>query len=117
MSEDSLSELDRFRRNAMGKSYALNLKKIFTNQSEVMSQKRQADIQDDRAFFCSELAAKCLKVLGVMKDLQKSCTLYYPVHFEDGQAVESDLKDGVTLSPTFNILVDRDYFYHSYHQL
>ena len=37
MKDDSLTELDRFRRNAMGREYALNLKKLLTNQSEVMS--------------------------------------------------------------------------------
>lgn len=82
-----------------------------------MSQRHQADIKDDRNFFCSELVAKCLKVLGVLKDLKKSCTSYYPSHFEDNQKVELDLKEGVSLSPTFNLLVDREYFYNSFDHL
>jgi hypothetical protein len=63
----NLLALDEFRQQSSGKKYALNIKKIFTNKSEVFSQ--QANIQEDRQFFCSELVAKAYKVLGVMKDL------------------------------------------------
>lgn len=78
-----LNDFDSFRRNSAGKEYGINLKKIFTSKSEVYSQNNQAYIKDDRQFFCSELVAKSLKVLGLMKHLEKSCTLYYPGCFEE----------------------------------
>ena len=106
MTEEKMLALDQFRRNTCGKEYALNLKKILTAKSEALSQGRQAEIKEDRQFFCSELVAKAFKVLGVLKDLQKSCTKYYPGSFEEGQQIDQDLVDGVALSPVINIVVD-----------
>ena len=50
--------------------------------------------------------AKAYKVLGVMKDLKKSCTQYYPGSFEEGQKIDKDLVDEACLGPIMNILVD-----------
>ena len=38
-------------------------------------------IEDDRTFFCSELAAKSFKFLGIIEDDDISCAQYYPHHF------------------------------------
>ena len=46
-----------------------------------------------------------------MKDLKKSSTLYFPKDFEENQKIDQDLKDGITLSPVLNILLDREYEY------
>jgi hypothetical protein len=37
MDNQNLKELDEFRKNAMGKSYAVNVKKFFTTVSEAPS--------------------------------------------------------------------------------
>ena len=52
--------------------------------------------------------AKAFKVLGVMRDMEKSCTEYYPGSFEYGQKVEQDLIDSASLGPIMNLLVDSD---------
>lgn len=54
--------------------YGLTLNKIFRNYSEHPAQSQQGNIDESRSFFCSELAVKCFKVLGLMADNQKSCT-------------------------------------------
>jgi hypothetical protein len=71
-----------------------------------VSIERQADINEDRMFFCSELVAKAFKVIGVMRDLTKSSTKYFPGSFEPGQQVEQDMKVGAGLGPVMNILAD-----------
>lgn len=75
-----------------------------TTKSEAMS--HQANIHENRQFFCSELVAKAFKVLGVLKDLEKSSTEYYPGSFEQGGAIEQDMIEEASLGPIFNILAD-----------
>lgn len=98
--------MDKFRRNLTGKQYGLSLGKILTTKSDIGSQSRQHEIHEDRQFFCSELVAKALKVLGVIKDLNLSSTKYYPGCFEVGQKVDRNLKDGVCLGPVLNVMAD-----------
>ena len=105
-----MQDFDAFRKNACGKKYGLNFTKLMTAKSEAMSQSKQADIHEDRQFFCSELVAKSYKVLGLMKDLTKSSTRYYPGCFEPGAQVDNDLKPGITLGPVVNVLADWIYF-------
>ena len=64
---------------------------------------KENEIMWDRQYFCSELVAKALKILGLFKDRKKSCTQYFPGCFQDGGQLEKDLN--VKLSPTANILV------------
>lgn len=35
----------------------------------------------ERTFFCSELVAKCFKILGIMVDDDTPCSKFYPHHF------------------------------------
>lgn len=84
LEDRALEDFDVFRKKSCGKKYALNFSKLITTKSEAVSQSLQAHISDDRKFFCSELVAKSFKVLGLMKDLSKSSTRYYPGCFEPG---------------------------------
>ena len=57
---------------------------------------------------CSELVAKSLKVLSVIKD-PKGSKNYMPGSFapkEQGGFIDDMLKDDVSLGPPLNILVD-----------
>ena len=117
LEDKALEAFDLFRRKSCGKEYALNFSKLITTRSEAQSQSHQAHISDDRKFFCSELAAKSFKVLGLMKDLTKSSTRYFPGCFEPGGQVDNDLKDGIRLSPVFSILADWSYFLDPEEQL
>jgi len=54
-------------------------------------------IEDDRTFFCSELAAKSFKILGIMVDDDISCTQFYPHHFTALGDSVLNLADGVWL--------------------
>lgn len=109
LTDRQLEDFDAFRRKAMNCDYSLSLNKIlFRPTSEHPAHSQQGNIDPERSFFCSELAVKCFKVLGLMKDNQKSCTLYYPKQFEDGEQVDQDLKPGIFLGQTYNVLVDRD---------
>mmetsp|Transcript_7461 Transcript_7461/g.11644 ORF Transcript_7461/g.11644 Transcript_7461/m.11644 type:complete len:111 (-) Transcript_7461:182-514(-) len=74
MARENLEALDRFRRNVTGKQYGLNLKKLLTTTSEAVSYARQGEINQDRQFFCSELVAKAFKVIGVLRNTEKSST-------------------------------------------
>jgi len=38
-------------------------------------------VEEGRAFFCSELVAKCWKVCGVMKPTQQASSNFLPSHF------------------------------------
>ena len=58
--------------------------------------------------FCSELVTKAFKVIGVMKDMEKSCTEYYPGSFEYGQKIEQDMIDTASLGPIMNVLADQE---------
>lgn len=43
-----------------------------------------------------------------MKDMEKSCTEYYPGSFEYGQKVEKDLIESANLGPIMNLLLDQE---------
>lgn len=65
-------------------------------------------MEDNRQFMCSELVAKSLKVLSVIKD-PKGSKNYMPGSFapkEQGGFIDDMLKDDVSLGPPLNILVD-----------
>ena len=66
-------------------------------------------MKDDRQFFCSELVAKSYKVLKLLKDMEKSCTSYYPASFGEGGDIDKDLLEGVSLSPIYSVLIDSCY--------
>ena len=111
MTPQRLNDLDQFRRNCVGNSYGLSIKKLLkSHRSEQQLGSRQSNIEKTRTFFCSELIAKAFKVLGVMKDPDaKSCTSYFPGSFAPeafGGCIDSELSDDVSLGPALNILVD-----------
>ena len=111
MTPQRLNDLDQFRRNAVGNSYGLSLKKLLkSHRSEQQLGTRQSHIEKDRTFFCSELIAKAFKVLGVLKNPNaKSSSNYYPGSFGPesfGGCIDSELSDDVSLGPALNILVD-----------
>ena len=53
----------------------------FEENEEITSDNVQRLVEEGRAFFCSELVAKCWKVCGVMKPTEEACSNYFPVHF------------------------------------
>ena len=116
MTPEKLTDLDVFRRNAVGKSYGLSAAKLLFDQpSEVASNQGQArdsahhaKIDQDRRFFCSELIAKAFKVLEVMKNPHKGSNNYFPGSFGLNCKIDEELKDEVALGPPINILVNSD---------
>ena len=53
-------------------------------------------VEEGRAFFCSELVAKCWKVCGVMKPTDQASSNFLPVNFsQQKQTVE--IADGIDL--------------------
>ena len=62
-----------------------------------MTQESEKLIEDDRTFFCSELAAKSFKILGIMVDDDISCTQFYPHHFTALGDSVLNLAEGVWL--------------------
>ena len=116
MTPEKLTDLDLFRRNAVGKSYGLSATKLLFDQpSEVMPDHNEsresahhAQIDHNRRFFCSELIAKAFKVLEVMRNPEKGSNNYYPGSFGLNCLIDSELKDEVALGPPINLLLNSD---------
>lgn len=51
---------------------------------------RTKALHQNRTFFCSELVAKAYKHLGIIENDNRSCSQFYPGHFE--KSGESFLK-------------------------
>ena len=62
----------------IGHSYCLNFDKLAKNRSMKIPGKFM-DAQ--RTFFCSELVAKCFKILGIIVNDDIPCSKYFPHHF------------------------------------
>lgn len=114
MTPEKLTDLDIFRRNAVGKSYGLTATKLLFDQPSEVTFDQQATresthhakIDSDRQFFCSELIAKAFKVLEVMKNPQKGSNNYFPGSFGLNCKIDLELKDEVALGPPINILIN-----------
>ena len=65
-------------------------------------------LDDQRTYFCSELIAKALKIIGLIKNMEVSSTQYYPGCFQKGGNIEQNLIDEMQYGPEINILVDND---------
>lgn len=66
-------------------------------------------VNTDRTFFCSELVAKAFKTLGVIKDDDTSCTMFYPAHFSSSGESFLKLMPGISIEPEKVIQLDRVY--------
>ena len=53
-------------------------------------------VEQGRAFFCSELVAKCWKVCGLMKPTDEACSNFLPVNFTTQKQTVS-MESGVEL--------------------
>lgn len=54
-------------------------------------------VSEDRTFFCSELVAKAMKVLGALEDDGTSCSQFYPSHFTTKDDGALPLAKGVSI--------------------
>ena len=108
--EESLVNLEAFMREVVGSAYSFSFKQLFKRQTQIV-RKGQADpfekveprqksstivdattseseleekvrlVEEGRAFFCSELVAKCWKVCGLMKPTDEACSNFLPYNF------------------------------------
>ena len=76
----------------LGKGFSLNLDKLFQFKSKL---KRTNEEEEKKTYFCSELAARLYKELGIL-DEEKSSTNYYPVDFSQKGKLKF-IKPGVSL--------------------
>ena len=76
----------------LGKEFGLNLDKLFMFKSKL---KRTDEEEEKKTYFCSELAARLFKELGIL-DENKSSTTYYPVDFSQKGSLNI-VKPGVSL--------------------
>ena len=67
-----------------------------TSKSEETKQSTSRFVEEDRTFFCSELIAKCYKVLGLLKDTNEASSRFHPWHFSKARD-KTDLIDGAVL--------------------
>lgn len=97
-SEETLSKLESFLKQAIGKKYKFSISKLTSNKtmtsdeikrfSEEQETKCDSDdieeedrfFMDNRTFFCSELVAKCYKVMGII-DMDEITSKFLPKHF------------------------------------
>ena len=70
--------------------------------------KQNANIDDDRTFFCSELVAKTFKVCNIMQDGGEASSNYLPSNFSTPHWNIS-LKPGVKVQDERNIVISERY--------
>ena len=77
------NKLEAFLKEAIGKKYSANPRKLARQKSGVrpFEDGEEKIIENDRTFFCSELIAKAFKHLGIILNNDQSCAKFYPNHF------------------------------------
>ena len=76
----------------LGKGFQLNIDKLFQFKSKLV---RTDEEEEKKTYFCSELAARLYKELGIF-DEEKSSTNYFPVDFSQKGKLNF-VKPGVSL--------------------
>ena len=76
----------------LGKEFELNLDKLFQFKSKLA---RTEEEEDKKTYFCSELAARLYKELGILNE-EKSSTMYFPVDFSQKGELKI-IKEGVSM--------------------
>jgi hypothetical protein len=86
----------------VGHSYSINpfKKRIKNHESD-----DDADIPEDKTFFCSELMAKAFKRFGIIKNDKTSCSKYFPVHFSTKSENFLKLTKYTSISEEQNIII------------
>ena len=101
--EKSLQNLEIFMKEVVGNSYKFSMKQLIKrntispklNKFEIQSLSQSEEygtiideqpenvrlVEEGRAFFCSELVAKCWKVCGLMKPTDQASSNFLPSHF------------------------------------
>lgn len=61
------------------------------------SQGYETLVDPDRTFFCSELVAKAMKVLGIIENDERSCAKFYPKHFSSSADSMLHIQPGIKI--------------------
>ena len=93
--EEMLEKLEMFVKEAYGKKYSLNARKLLTRKSMAVKGSDSL-IEKNRTFFCSELVAKAYKCMGLL-DKDKSSSTYFPNSFSSEKKLA--LLKGLSLGP------------------
>lgn len=85
--------LIEFTKQSIGKKYSITYDKLLRQSTIDFTQRIDLTSVDEenysydrlsrkkRTFFCSELVAKALKIVNIIKNNETSCTQFYPKHF------------------------------------
>jgi hypothetical protein len=90
-----LNNLEIFLKEVVGNDYNFSVKQLIKRKTQRNISSDDSEevrlVQEGRAFFCSELVAKCWKVCGIMKSTDQACSNFLPSSFsEEKQTVEVD---------------------------
>lgn len=76
----------------LGKEFELNLDKLFQFKSKLV---RTEEEESNKTYFCSELAARLYKELGILSE-ERSSSMYFPVDFSQKGDLRI-IKEGVSV--------------------
>ncbi|KAL4428955.1 hypothetical protein ABPG74_011151 [Tetrahymena malaccensis] len=100
-----LPDFYQFVLSSLGQKYDISVTKLMKKRSSVLN-----DASREDGYFCSELAAKSFKVLGLINPNKSSCQ-YWPRSFSEQYESELNLYEGVKLEKERPILLNRHIFH------
>ena len=102
LTERDVQVVEAYVAKTLGKEFEISLNKIFMFNSVL---NRAKEDEEKKTYFCSELAARLYKELGLF-DEEKASTRYYPVDFSEKVSLKF-VKKGVSLSNEIVIAFNR----------
>lgn len=92
LTEKDLDLIEAFVVKTLGKGFELTLDKLFQFKSKL---NRSEQEEENKTYFCSELAARLYKELGLLNE-DKSSTTYFPVDFSQ-KGYMTIIREGVSI--------------------
>ena len=99
--------LETLLKEALGREYSLSVSQLTRKESIKHKNPDVKFIDKDRGFFCSEIVAKCHKIIGIIQNDNIASSQYMPNDFSiKGAEGTLKLTEGTKIGDEFEIIQD-----------